>query len=64
MVGDIAIFKLHRLSFKIVSEIQIKGNYQDYRPMMRARNFALSFTVGSILVLTIILMGLLLVLDN
>ncbi|TNV78489.1 hypothetical protein FGO68_gene4263 [Halteria grandinella] len=52
------------LAFKIVSEIQISGNYHEYKPRIRTKNFFLSVSTGFILILSLCLMSVMLVVDD
>lgn len=56
--------KVHRLAFKIVSEIRITGNYNEYRPRIKQKNIFLSVVAGTILILSLTLMVLIMIVDE
>lgn len=58
------LFKLSRLAFKIVSDIQISGNFHEYRPRIRTKNFFLSFSTVFVLLLSVCLMAIMLLVDD
>jgi hypothetical protein len=49
---DDVLVWLYRLAFKIVSEIQISGNFSGYRKRIRRKNRALTAVTVAILLLS------------